>query len=147
MPEYTDGHFTADGVRAYNPAGALNDLGEKLRLSQAVVLPPNAQIVITSGQCGFREDGSLSTDKREQIMQAFENADKTLREAGCKDGLKNVYQYTMYYPVADEDFVAGLVAAWDRYFGPTRPANTGVTVAELYGGAVIEITFNAYMVS
>ncbi|KAF2160546.1 hypothetical protein M409DRAFT_28930 [Zasmidium cellare ATCC 36951] len=145
MPEYTKGSFTAHGVQAFNPAGALTELGEKLSLSQAIVLPPNAQLVVTSGQCGFKEDGSLSSDKHEQISELIANADKTLREAGCKDGLKNVYQYTLYYPSLDDEFIDALVTARDRYLGDNRPANTGVSVAGLYGGAVLEITFYAYI--
>ena len=145
MPEYTKGTFTAHGVRAYNPAGALSELANKLSISQAVVLPPGSQLVVTSGQCGFHEDQSLPSDKSEQISQLFANADKSLREAGCRDGLKNVYQYTMYYPEMDDEFVKALVSARNHYFGDNRPTNTGVTVAGLYGGAVLEITFYAYV--
>ncbi len=145
MPEYTKGSFTADGVRAFDPAGTLTDLSNRLFLSQAVVLPADVQLVVTSGQCGFREDGSLPADTREQVLMAFANADQVLREAGCKNGLKNVYQITLFYPWVDSDFVAALREAWAKYLGDNRPAQTGVAVAGLYLDAVIEITCYAYL--
>ena len=145
MPEYTQGTFTAHGIKAYNPAGALSRLADKLSVSQAIILPPSARLVVTSGQCGFNEDLSLPSDKREQILKLFTNADKTLREAGCTDGLKNVYQYTMYYPEMEDEFVEALISARNEHFGDNRPTTTGVTVAGLWGGAILEITFYAYI--
>lgn len=145
MPEYTNSSFTVDGVRAFDPAGALTDVSNSLALSQAVVLPVGVQLVATSGQCGFREDGSLSSDKREQILQAFANADKTLREAGCPDGWKNVYQWILFYPGLDDESINALREARHKYLGDNRPAQTGVAVAGLYGGAVIEINVYAYI--
>jgi enamine deaminase RidA (YjgF/YER057c/UK114 family) len=145
MPEYTKGSFTADGLRAFDPPGALSEVSNTLSLSQAVVLPVGVQLVATSGQCGFSEDGSLSSDKREQILQAFANADRTLREAGCKDGWKNVYQWILFYPGIDDEYIAALREARHRYLGDNRPAQTGVAVAALYGGAIIEINVYAYI--
>lgn len=145
MPEYTKSTFTSDGIRAFDPLGALTEISNALSLSQAIVLPVGVQLVTTSGQCGFREDGSLSSDKREQIMQAFANADKTLREAGCKDGWKNVYQWILFYPGLDQEYVKALREAGAKYLGENRPAQTGVAVASLYGGAIIEMNLYAYI--
>ena len=145
MPEYIKSSFTSDGLRAFDPSGALTEVSNSLSLSQAVVLPAGVQLVVTSGQCGFREDGTLSSDKREQILQAFANAEKTLHEAGCKDGWKNVYQWILFYPGIDDEYIKALREARERYLGDNRPAQTGVTVAGLYGGAIIEINIHAYI--
>ncbi|KAK5046202.1 hypothetical protein LTR84_008659 [Exophiala bonariae] len=145
MPEYTKSSFTYDGLRAFDPAGALTEISNTLHLSQAVVLPVGVQLVATAGQCGFREDGSLSPDKREQILEAFSNADKTLREAGCKDGWKNVYQWILFHPGLDDEYIGALREAMGTYLGENRPAQTGVAVAGLWGGAIIEMNLYAYI--
>lgn len=146
MPEYTKSSFNADGLRAFDPTGLVN-VSTALHLSQAVVIPAGVPLVATSGQCGFRDDGSISSDTREQILEAFANADKTLREAGCKDGWKNVYQWVLLYPPVDnaDEYIAALREARDKYLGDNRPAQTGVCVTKLYGGAVIEINVHAYI--
>ncbi|KAL6251768.1 hypothetical protein RBB50_001978 [Rhinocladiella similis] len=145
MPEYTKSTFTSDGLRAFDPAGALTEVSNKLHLSQAVVIPAGVQLVATSGQCGFRDDGTFSSNKREQIMQAFANADKTLREAGCKDGWQNVYQWILFYPELDDEYISALREAGAKYLGDNRPTQTGITVAGLYGGSIIEMNIYAYI--
>jgi enamine deaminase RidA (YjgF/YER057c/UK114 family) len=145
MPEYTKSSFNKHGLRACDPAGALLELSNTLHLSQAVIIPAGLSLVTTSGQCGFKEDGSMPSNKREQVLQAFANADKVLREAGCQDGWKNVYQWILFYPALDEEFIEALKEAEAKYLGDNRPAQTGVQVAGLYGGAIIEINLHAYI--
>lgn len=141
--EYTDTPLGEHGIRCYNPPGQLQELSEALRLSQAVVIPANVATVVTSGQCGFRDDGSLEPDPRAQIFLAFKNAEKTLKAAGVTDGWKSVYHMTTYCPVVDDTFVESILAAKEKYLGTNRPAWTGVSVPRLYGGAVVEITLYA----
>src|SRR4051812_15143892 len=103
MPEYLHSSFKAHSVRAYSPSGVLSDVADNLTLSQAIVIPANARLVVTSGQCGFQEDGSLPSHVEEQISLAFANAEKTLKGAGVTDGWKSVYQMTTYAPdLSDE---------------------------------------------
>lgn len=143
MSEYTKNSFLANGLKAYNPPGALRELSEHLSCSQAITIPAGATLVVTTGQCGFGEDGKLVTGKREQIRQAFANAEKVLKVAGCKDGWKNVYAITHYYTSLDEEFTAALVEGQQKYLGTNRPAITGVAVAGLYKGAFFEMTLYA----
>lgn len=143
MPEYTESSFISQGVRAFNPFGHLASLADELHLSQAVVLPPNIHLVVTSGQCGFRDDFSLPEDITEQVMLAFENAEKTLKAAGVIDGWKSVYQLTTYAPELTEEWSKAITAAKGKYLGTNRPTWTGVTVPSLYGGAILEMTIYA----
>jgi enamine deaminase RidA (YjgF/YER057c/UK114 family) len=147
MPEYTANSFTTSGVRTFNPPGTLSRVSDELGLSQAIVIPPNSTFVVTSGQCGFTEDLSLPQNVQEQVMLAFENAERTLKEAGVTGGWKNVYQLTTYAPSLDDDWAAAIQAAKAKYLGTNRPAWTGVTVPSLYGGAILEMTIYAFIPS
>jgi enamine deaminase RidA (YjgF/YER057c/UK114 family) len=143
--EYTENSFTAYGVRTFSPSGALSKLSEEMTLSQAIVIPPHASLVVTSGQCGFREDLSLPENVHEQILLAFENAEKSLKAAGVADGWKSVYQMTTYTPSIDDEWLAAMAEAKEKYLDKNRPAWTGVTVPNLYGGARLEMTLHAFI--
>ncbi|KAJ5108260.1 endoribonuclease l-PSP domain-containing protein [Penicillium angulare] len=132
-------------ARASNPPGCLTDVANELRLSQAIVIPPNSSILVTSGQCGFKDDLSLPSDLRDEIMLAFENAEKTLQTAGATEGWKHVYQITTYAPRLDEAWLDAMQEAKQKYLGDNRPVWTGVTVPSLYGGARLEMTLNAFI--
>lgn len=143
--EYTENSFTAYGVRTFSPSGVLSKLGEELTLSQAIVIPPNASLVVTSGQCGFREDLSLPENVDEQVLLAFENAERSLKAAGVTDGWKSVYQMTTYAPSIDDEWAAAMAKAKGKYLDKNRPAWTGITVPSLYGGAKLEMTLHAFI--
>jgi enamine deaminase RidA (YjgF/YER057c/UK114 family) len=134
-----------DRVNKFNPAGILEQVGEQLNLSQAVVLPPNASLVVTSGQAGVREDGVVPDDTREQIKLAFENAEKTLKTAGVSGGWQDVYHMTFYYINMDEEFLAAWRETRKQYLGDNRPAVTGVQVAGLWENLRVEMTLYAYI--
>ncbi|KAL2851249.1 Endoribonuclease L-PSP/chorismate mutase-like protein [Aspergillus pseudodeflectus] len=146
MPEYTLSTFTTAGAQAFNPTGVLTDVANTLGLSQAIVIPPNASLIVTSGQCGFKENtDSFPADINEEVMLAFANAERTLKEAGVADGWKQVYQLTTYAPSLDDEWLAAVQAAKEKHLGLNRPAWTGVTVPSLYGGARLEMTIYAFV--
>ncbi|KAJ9640125.1 uncharacterized protein PV06_10656 [Exophiala oligosperma] len=134
-----------DGLRTSNPPGFLSKIAGDLSASQAVVVPPNVSLVVTSGQCGFREDGSIPEDIQEQVDQAFQNAERVLKAAGVAQGWQNVYEMTLYYTSLDEPFVSALQSTKRRYLGDNRPVLTGLMVPEGYQGSVFEMTLHAYI--
>lgn len=84
-------NFASNRIQAFNPPGLLSKLSDDLKFSQTIVLPPNASLVVTSGQCGFRKDGSVPEDVHKQIELALSNTKKTLHAAGVVQGWTNVY--------------------------------------------------------
>ncbi|KAJ5748221.1 uncharacterized protein N7511_009917 [Penicillium nucicola] len=136
------------GIKCFNSAGMGTKLSTLLHISSAVVLPPNARQVVTSGQTGMREDLSYPPSLVEQFDLAFANVEASLAAAGVQDGFQAVHQMTSYHVgglsggEVDEamEFVVG------KYFGKNRPAWTGVGVSELYGEAKLEITAYATLV-
>ncbi|EQB43636.1 hypothetical protein GCG54_00003520 [Colletotrichum gloeosporioides] len=135
--------LNAAAVHFSSPPGALSAVGSELGISQAVCLPANASIVITSGQCGFHEDLSISPRLDEQIEMTLLNAQKTLRAAGVDDGLMSVYQITLYALQIDGELVRIWREMKRKYMSSRAPVETGVTVPALYGGAKVEMTFYA----
>jgi len=135
----------SDGLRAFNPPGFLMMLAEDLAASQAIVIPPNVSLVVLSGQCGFREDGTIPEDIHEQIALAFENAERSLKAARVNPGGKNVYQMTLYYANLNEALVAAINENKRKYLAANRPVLTGVKVPDMYGGLSFEMTLYAYI--
>lgn len=107
-------NFASNRIQAFNHPGLLSKLSDDLKLSQAIVLPPNASLVVTLGQCGFREDGSVPEDVHKQIELAFSNTKKTLHATGVVQGWTNVYHMTVC-----------TIQAWTRNFAA---ALTGLMV-------------------
>lgn len=143
--EYTHSTFHVDGLRSFNPPGFLNALANDLQASQAVTIPPSVTLVVTSGQCGFREDGSIPEDIHEQVGLAFSNAERTLKIAGVLQGWKNVYQMTCFYVNLDDALIAAIKENKSKWLGTNRPTLTGVTVKDLYMGLRFEMILSAYI--
>jgi enamine deaminase RidA (YjgF/YER057c/UK114 family) len=143
--EYTEHSWAAGGVRSFSTPGFLAKLGDDLGLSQAVVIPPNVSLVVTSGHIGFKEDLSIPENLQEQLALAFEHAEKSLKSAGVTDGWKSVYQMTTYAPSIDEEWELIMLKLKDKYMGKIRPAWTGIVVPSLYGGAKLEMTLYAFI--
>jgi enamine deaminase RidA (YjgF/YER057c/UK114 family) len=137
--------MSPDHVQRFNPPGILSQISEQLNLSQAVVLPPNVSLVVTSGQAGVAEDGTIPDDTREQIKLAFANAEKTLKAAGAVGGWRDVYQMTFYCLRMDEEFLSAWRETRKQYLGDNRLAVTGVQVAGLWENLKVEMTLNAYV--
>ena len=130
-------------IRFIDPTGPLARVSEDLGVSQAVSIPASARIVITSGQCGFRDDLSISQNLDEQIAQLLRNAETVLHAAGVEAGLKSVYQVTIYALEMTDELVTEWKKAKITYMGGIQPVETGVTVPALYGGAKVEMSFQA----
>lgn len=131
------------GVCFFSPPGSLSTVAAEIGISQVVSLPSNIRTVITSGQCGFREDLSISTNLKEQMEMTFLNAEKTLQAAGVRDGLQAVYQMTIYALQIDAEFDETWRELRTKYMGSHMPVGTAVTVPALYRGARVEMTFYA----
>lgn len=50
--------------------------------SDAVLIPPGAAILVSSGQIGMLKDGTIPEDTEQQIEAAFDNVEAVLRAAG-----------------------------------------------------------------
>lgn len=130
-------------ARFIEVAGALAQAGETLGVSQAVSIPASARIVVTSGQLGFRDDLSISENLGEQLEQLLQNAQNVLVASGVNDGLRSVYQITLYMLEMSDELVVEWKRAKAKFMGDLKPVETGVTVPALYGGAKVEMTFYA----
>jgi len=144
MPEY-ESPLNAHGLRCVNSP----DLGEKisslLHISGAIIIPPNASTVVTSGQTGYSANMTYPSDLKEEVMNAFQNVEDQLLAADVEDGFRSVYRMTTYHTEMGDAMMEALDAATEKYFGKNRPAWAGVGVTELYGGARIEITAMAVL--
>ena len=101
--------------------------------SQVSVL---GDVVFVSGQLGI--DGAtgqlVEGGIQEQTKQAIENVAKCLRAAGSS--LDKVAKVNLY--LADFSMIGAANEIYAQYF-KHRPAKTGVGVASLWSGALIEI--------
>ncbi|KIM92608.1 hypothetical protein OIDMADRAFT_62413 [Oidiodendron maius Zn] len=144
MAEYKT-PLNAAGIKAYNVPGLGEKLSSLLHISSAIVLPPNARTVVTSGITGYDSSMNLPTDLTEEVMNAFNSVEASLAAAGVKGGLQSVYKLTTYHTSLEDDAMEALSAAVEKFFGENRPAWAGVGVGSLYGGARIEIVAEAVL--
>src|SRR5262245_48136776 len=96
-------------------------------------------LVFVSGTVGWRSDGSVSADIKEQCRQMYENVQHVLRAAGSS--LDRVISTTTYL-VNASDYRA-LNEVRGKYFTTDAPASAVVVVKELVRpdflvGAVVE---------
>lgn len=133
------------GLNAYNVPGLGEKVSEHYHISSAIVIPPNASTVVTSGQVGFNADMTLPKDLLQEVLNTFQSVEDSLAAAGVKDGFQSVYRMTSYHVGMSEELDAALDVAIKKYFGTNRPAWTGVGVAALSEGARIEISVMAVL--
>lgn len=92
-------------------------------------------LVFVSGQLGVDATGRLVDGGiREQTKQAIENVARCLKAAGTT--LERVAKVNLY--LADFSMIGAANDVYAQYF-KHRPAKTGVGVATLWAGALIEI--------
>ena len=144
MPEYPS-PLNTHGLRCVNSPGLGEKLSGLLHISGAIIIPPNASTVVTSGQTGYSADMTYPSDLKEEVMNAFQNVEDQLLAAGIEDGFKSVYRMTSYHTDMSDAMLEALDVATEKYFGKNRPAWAGVGTTELYGGARIEITVMAIL--
>lgn len=138
--------LNAGGLKAFNVPGLGEKVSEQFHIASAIVIPPNATTVVTSGQVGFDADMKLPKDLLEEVLTCFQNVVDSLAAAGVQDGFQSVYQMTSYHVGGvGEEVNAALGVAIEKYFGGNRPAWAGVGVEALSDGARIEMTVSAVL--
>ncbi|OGE54194.1 hypothetical protein PENARI_c006G07078 [Penicillium arizonense] len=149
MSEEYNSPLNTHGIKCFNSAGMGVKLSPLLHISSATVLPPNARLVVTSGQTGMLEDLSYPSSLVEQFDLAFANVEASLAAAGVQGGFRAVYQMTSYHVggLSGGEVDEAMQFVVEKYFGENRPAWTGVGVAELYGEAKIEVTAYATLMN
>ncbi len=97
------------------------------RYAHGVEVPPGRRLILTSGQLGLSQDGTIPEDAGAQADICFASIDAILRAAGA--GREDVVRINAF--VTDRAHMAGYMAARDRWLaGVTRlPASTLVIVA------------------
>lgn len=100
--------------------------------SQAVA---EGEIVVASGQAGFRDDGSLVEGFEGQLRQALANLDAVLRAQGASLG--SVLRLTTYLADA-ADYATFQVVREDVLTAP-YPASTAIVVGFVFPGMLVEV--------
>jgi len=140
-PSPLSGH----GLKFINSAGVGEKIASTYGVTGAIIIPSGTATVETCGQIGCNENLEYPTDLTEEVLLAFENAEKTLHAAGVKDGWQAVYKMTSYHVGDIDDYWGALEVAVEKYLGSHRPAWTGVGVVKLAGKTRIEIAVTAVL--
>lgn len=96
--------------------------------SHAVAVPPGLRLLTLSGQVGIAPDGSLPPDFRGQCLQAMDNVEALLADAGA--GLPDIVKIT-YYLTAAADLPLLTELRQQRWSSAQPPAVTTLVVAAL----------------
>lgn len=73
------------GFQFRNWPGPGEKAAAQFGLSHAVIVPPKARTIIIGGQIGIKDDGTVPTDLAEEIAEAFNNVERSLKAAGLGD--------------------------------------------------------------
>jgi 2-iminobutanoate/2-iminopropanoate deaminase len=96
----------------------------------------NGEIVFTSGQAGFDENGELVGDDFEsQCRQAFENLDTVLRGQGAS--LDSMLRLSAFFAEADQ--YAEFKRIRPDFLSAPYPASTAVVVGFVFPGMQVEL--------
>lgn len=97
------------------------------RYAHGVAVPAGSRLVVTSGQLGLAQDGTVPQGAQAQAVVCFANCAAILAEAGM--GPADVIRINAF--VTDRSHMAGYMAARDTWLaGVTRlPASTLVIVS------------------
>ncbi|WAO91228.1 Hypothetical protein NCS54_00868800 [Fusarium falciforme] len=115
--------------------------------SNAVKLPPNAQLVLTAGQAGIDlSTGQLVESSPEaQIEACFDCCDIALKSAGVIDGLASAFKIISFLP--DQRYDPLMMAIWRRRYPDHRPIWMSVGSGALgLKGMIVELQAEAYVV-
>lgn len=126
--------------------GPLGEYYQKTGFSHSVVLPPNAQLVITAGQPGLStKTGRYSSDPGEQIADAFDNCHAALLAAGVPDGLGAVHKVICF--LIDTKHEPLVMQIWRRRYPDHRPTWMTLGTNALCGnGIMVEMQVEAHIV-
>ena len=125
--------------------GPLGDYYEATGFSHAVVLPENAQLVITAGEPGLNAETRMPTSVAEQIEAAFDNCDRALKAAGVKEGLWKAHKIQSWLiDVSNEPL---MMEIWRKQWPGHRPTWTCMGTNALCGqGMLVEIQAESHIV-
>ena len=119
-------------LKHYNPKEMLSHFQE-FKYSAAVA---HGDLLFCSGVIGLLPDGTIPADPETQFTRAFELLGQVLAEAGAGWGdiielLTLHFELTKHAPT--------FMKVRDRYLKAPYPAWTATSVAEVAGGALVEI--------
>jgi enamine deaminase RidA (YjgF/YER057c/UK114 family) len=132
----------------FQPPGPIGDVCREHGFSNAVVLPPNAQIVITAGQAGLdTQTGKLvETSPADQISAAFDCCDLALKSAGVVNGLGSAHKILSFF--LDTRYETLMMEIWRKRYPDHRPTWTCVGASNLcIQGMICEIQAEAVLLS
>ena len=95
--------------------------------SDAVLIPPGAAILVSSGQIGMLKDGTIPEDTEQQIEAAFDNVEAVLRAAGMT--MSDVVKMTTF--ITDPRYRDAFRAVRARRVGNPPPSSTRIVVTSL----------------
>ena len=95
--------------------------------SDAVLIPPGAAILVSSGQIGMLEDGTIPEDTEQQIEAAFDNVEAVLRAAGMT--MSDVVKMTTF--ITDPRYRDAFRAVRAERVGNPPPSSTRIVVTSL----------------
>ncbi|SLN68476.1 RidA family protein [Roseisalinus antarcticus] len=111
-------------LRKLTPAGVHPPFGKYVH---GIEVPPEARLVMTSGQLGLAEDGDVPETAFDQAMLCLRSCGAILAEAGM--GPRDVIRVSAY--VTDRDYMAEYMRARDIWLADSghEPASTLVIVS------------------
>ncbi|MEL0020794.1 MAG: Rid family hydrolase [Rickettsiales bacterium] len=95
--------------------------------SDAVLIPPGAAILVSSGLLGMRPDGTIPETTEEQVEAAFDNVEAVLRAAGMT--MNDVVKMTTF--ITDARYRDAFRAVRAKRVGDPPPASTRVVITAL----------------
>jgi 2-iminobutanoate/2-iminopropanoate deaminase len=95
------------------------------RYSHGIAVPAGHRLVLTSGQLGIRDDGTVPVDAEAQADLCFANIAAILGEDGMT--LANIVRLNAY--VTAREHMQGYMRSRDRQFAGTPPASTLMIVS------------------
>lgn len=95
--------------------------------SDAVLIPPGAAILVSSGLLGMRQDGTIPESTEDQVEAAFDNVEAVLRAAGMTMG--DVVKMTTF--ITDARYRDAFRAVRAKRVGDPPPASTRVVITSL----------------
>ena len=95
--------------------------------SDAVLIPPGAAILVSSGQIGMLKDGTIPEDTEQQIEAAFDNVEAVLRAAGMT--MSDVVRMTTF--ITDPRYRDAFRAVRAKRVGNPPPSSTRIVVTSL----------------
>lgn len=95
--------------------------------SDAVLIPPGAAILVSSGLLGMRQDGTIPETTEEQVEAAFDNVEAVLRAADMD--MSHLVKMTTF--ITDARYRDAFRAVRAERVGDPPPASTRVVITAL----------------